>query len=157
MEQVEIQVAEQKGDIERLNDFFNAAPIKNDLHWFTHRDTIERAFDRNDRQLSYIENNDAIIGAAMVWCESRVLEPDEAQIRQIAVRPEYRRNGIATQLCIHAEHFAQDQNKKHIIADVAKSSPAVNFWQARGYESADTWTTDNDREMIRMARSLQDK
>lgn len=111
MEQVEIQIAEREADIDRLNEFFNADPIKNNLHWFTHRDTLQRAYNRDDRQLSYIEHDGQVIGAAMVWCESRVLKPEDGQIRQIAVDSEYRRNGIATHLCTHAENFAIKKEK----------------------------------------------
>lgn len=152
MEQVEIQVSNQKDDIDRLNSFFNTDQIKNDLHWFTHRDTLKRAYNRDDRQLSYIEDKKQIIGAAMVWCESRVLGANEAQIRQIAVSPDYRRKGLATRLCTHAETFAADYGNERMIADVDESSPAVHFWQALDYEASQTWTTDNDRKMIRMVK-----
>ena len=41
-----------------------------------------------------------------------------------------------------------------MIADVAKSSPAVHFWQSLNYEPAETWETDNDRVMIRMNKKI---
>jgi GNAT superfamily N-acetyltransferase len=141
-------------EAERVMDFFNRNSIKQDLHWFTHRDTIERAFSREDRRLYYFESADSVIAALMVWCESRVLEDQEAQIRQVAVAPSYRGIGYGTQLCGRAEQFASDFGKDVMVADAAADEPAVEFWLSMGYESEDSWETDSGREMVRFSKGL---
>lgn len=152
----DIQRTDQQSDVERLNAFFNSREIKDDLHWFTYKDTLQRAFRRDDRRLYYNEtgpDND-IIGALMVWCESRVLEDDEAQIRLVAVDPEYRNQGVGSGLCERAEKFARSWGQSTMIADVAAESPAVSFWETLGYSERVSWETNNGREMIRVAKSL---
>lgn len=68
------QPTESPNTIDQLNEFFNSTQIKQDLHWFTHRDTLVRAFDRNNRELFYLRPQGSIVAAAMVWCGSRVLD-----------------------------------------------------------------------------------
>lgn len=141
-------------DVSRVNHFFNSRMIKEELHRFTYRTTLNRAFERDDRRLFYVEDEGDLVGALMVWCESQVLESDEAQIRLVAVHPEYRNHGMARSLCIKAEGFATEYGEKMISADVAQDSPAVDFWKSCGYEEAYGWETDNGREMYRIEKSL---
>lgn len=138
----------------RLNEFFNSSQIKSELHWFTHRDTLERAASRDDRRLYYYSPVDKIIGGLMVWCESRVLEPDQAQIRLVAVHPDYRGHGIGKYLVKSAIEFARSHEKSTMIADVATDSPAVKFWQACGFNRSDNYTTRGGRDMCRMSRKI---
>lgn len=147
------QVADEE-DIERVNTFFNSKTIKQELHRFTYSTTLERTFERDDRRLFYVEDNDKIVGALMVWCESRVLDPDEAQIRLVAVAQGYRNRGLGEWLCQEAEDFAAEFGEEKISADVACDSPAREFWKACGYEVDYEWETDNGREMCRMMKSL---
>jgi ribosomal protein S18 acetylase RimI-like enzyme len=151
-----VQRTDQLSEVERVNEFFNSQEIKEDLHWFTYQDTLKRAFRRDDRRLYYIEadTDGDIIGALMVWCESRVLGDNEAQIRLVAVNPDYRNQGLGSYLCKRAEEFAQSQDQSLMIADVAAESPAVSFWGALGYSETDYWKTNNDREMIRVTKSI---
>ncbi|WP_117592509.1 GNAT family N-acetyltransferase [Haloprofundus halophilus] len=148
--------ASEPETIEFLLNFFNSPTIKKELHWFTHRATVERAFERDDRELFYTVNSgdNTIIGGLMVWCESRVLEPHEAQIRLVAVDLDYRDCGIGKQLCDAAEGFAKECEKKAMIADVAEKSPAVSFWHACGYKTQKKWSTKNGRPMLRVEKSL---
>lgn len=138
----------------RLNKFFNSSRIKSELHWFTHRDTLERAASRNDRRLYYFSPCNEIIGGLMVWCESRVLEPNQAQIRLVAVDPAYREYGIGRYLVHTAIDFAQSFGKSEMIADVASGTPAVSFWQACGFDGVDQYETKGGREMFRMLRDI---
>lgn len=147
------QVQDEDG-VERVNAFFNSKAIKQELHRFTYSTTLERAFERDDRRLFYVEDDGEIVGALMVWCESRVLDPDEAQIRLVAVANEYRSHGIGERLCEEAEAFAADYGEEKISADVASDSPAFSFWEACGYDVDHTWETDNGREMSRMMKSI---
>lgn len=143
-----------ENDVERVNTFFNTKEIKQALHRFTYSTTLERAFDRSDRRLFYVQKDNDIVGALMVWCESRVLDPDEAQIRLVAVASDYRGQGIGQRLCERAEQFAEDYGEEQISADVASTSAALDFWKACGYEIASVWETDNGREMYRMEKNL---
>jgi GNAT superfamily N-acetyltransferase len=147
------EVTDENG-VERVNAFFNSKAIKQALHRFTYSTTLERAFEREDRRLFYIERDGDIVAALMVWCESRVLDADEAQIRLVAVAGDYRNQGIAKRLCQRAEQFARDYGKSKVSADVAKESAALGFWKACNYKIARVWETDNGREMCRMEKKL---
>ena len=147
-------VGDDEDQLVRLNDFFNSSQIKSELHWFTHRDTLERAAARDDRRLYYFTPYDEIIGGLMVWCESRVLEANQAQIRLVAVDPAYRGYGIGHYLVTTAIEFAQSQGKSEIIADVAAEAPAVQFWQACGFQQTDQYETNGGREMYQMHRDI---
>lgn len=149
-----IQTPTSWEEAERVMEFFNRNSIKKDLHWFTHQDTIERAFSREDRQLYYFESEDYIIAALMTWCESRVLGDQESQIRQVAVDPSYRGMGYGTQLCGRAEYFARDFGKDVMIADAAANEQATEFWSSIGYEPEKSWQTDSGREMVRFSKGL---
>ncbi len=142
-------------DVERINRFFNSSEIKEDLHWFTYQDTLERAYERDDRSLLYIESNDRIIAGLMIWCKSRVLDPGEAQIRLVAVDRDYRGRGIGSHLCECAEAFAARQSQDQVIADVVAESPAVAFWKSIGYNVIDEWNTDGGRRMLTVKKTLQ--
>jgi ribosomal protein S18 acetylase RimI-like enzyme len=142
-------------DVERINEFFNSTEIKTDLHWFTYRDTLVRAFERDDRRLLYVENEDEeIVGALMVWCQSRVLDDGEAQIRLVAVSPDYRNEGIGALLCECAEAFAIQEAQDRMIADVVASSPAVEFWKSIGYDVIKEWETNGGRSMFTVQKTF---
>lgn len=151
---IAIEEAADEDDVGRVNEFFNLRPIKRDLHQFTYRDTLDRAFNRDDRRLFYIEKDGTIVAALMVWCESRVLDDDEAQIRLVAVKPEYRGQGLGRALCERAEQFASEFGKEKMSADVMAESQAVEFWQALGYTVEEEWTTDNGRSMHLVSKPL---
>lgn len=150
-----VSTAENLDDVESINQFFNSPKVKQGLHWFTYRDTLVRAFESENRQLMYIENDDEeIIGSLMVWCESRVLNENEAQIRLVAVLPDHREKGIGRSICTCAESFAKEKAKSRMIADVVSSSDAVQFWQAIGYEIIEEWQTNGGRKMLTMQKIL---
>lgn len=150
-----VSESESLDDVERINEFFNSTEIKTDLHWFTYRDTLVRAFDREDRRLLYVENEEGnIVGALMVWCESHVLDEGEAQIRLVAVSPNYRNDGIGSLLCEHAEAFALRESQNRMIAEVAASTPAVEFWKSIGYDAIEEWETSGGRSMITVQKTL---
>ena len=151
---VAVERATKEEDVARINEFFNSKTIKQELHRFTYRTTLDRAYNRDDRCLFYVENDGAIVGALMVWCKSRVLDDSEAQIRLVAVSPDHREAGIAAKLCKRAEEFATDRGQKHISADVARNSSAVEFWTSIGYEVEYEWETDGEREMYRLMKHL---
>jgi ribosomal protein S18 acetylase RimI-like enzyme len=151
---IAIEQAADEDDVGRVNEFFNMRPIKRDLHQFTYRDTLDRAFNRDDRRLFYIEKDGTIVAALMIWCESRVLDDDEAQIRLVAVKPEYRGRGLGRALCERAEQFASEFGKEKMSADVMAESQAVGFWQALGYMVEEEWTTDNGRSMHLVSKPL---
>jgi ribosomal protein S18 acetylase RimI-like enzyme len=140
--------------IKELNDFFNSPQIKQELHWFTHRDTLERAFERDDRELFHIRPQNCIAAASMVWCESRVLEEQQAQIRLIATRPDYRGHGLARMLVDECISFAQFQNQTEMIADVAQEGPATQFWKECNFGVKTIYETDGGRSMLRMSREI---
>jgi ribosomal protein S18 acetylase RimI-like enzyme len=145
---------ETETTVEQLNDFFNSSRIKQELHWFTHRDTLVRAFKRDDRELFYVQPQEHIVAASMVWCESRVLDPKQAQIRLIATHPNHRGHGLARMLVDACLSFARSRGQTEMIADVAKEAPATQFWRACEFELEDTYETDGGRTMLRMSREI---
>lgn len=150
-----IQSASSIDDVESINEFFNSPEIKEDIHWFTYRDTLERAFERDDRELYYVEEaSGTLIGALMVWCESRVLDKNEAQIRLVAVSRVGRGAGIGRYLCKEAEEFAQSHKKTHMIADVVDGSPAVEFWKSLSYDIQSEWETKKGTKMLTVKKPL---
>jgi ribosomal protein S18 acetylase RimI-like enzyme len=147
--------AQSLNDVERINEFLNSTEIKTDLHWFTYRDTLVRAFERADRRLLYVEDDiGEIVGSLMVWCESRVLGKGEAQIRLVAVSPDCRNSGIGSRLCEYAERFAREKSQDRMIADVVTSSEAVDFWESIGYTPVEEWETSNGRSMLTVQKPL---
>jgi GNAT superfamily N-acetyltransferase len=149
-----VKIADEESDVRQINSFFNDRTIKRELHKFTYQPTLDRALKRDDRQLLYLDEPGEIIAALMVWCESRVLKADEAQIRLIAVDPNHRQNGIGELLCIRAEAFARSYDKSRMTADVASESNAAGFWENVGYSKVHSWVSDNGREMMRVSKSL---
>jgi len=147
-------ISESEKSVSEINTFFNSSQIKSELHWFTHRDTLERAVSRPDRRLFYYAPHGVIIAGLMIWCESRVLDPLQAQIRLVAVSPDYRGYGIGQYLVKEATEFATEYDKEFMIADVAAEAPAVDFWKAIGFRKVDSYSTDGGREMYRMERHL---
>jgi ribosomal protein S18 acetylase RimI-like enzyme len=143
-------------EIDHVQGFFNSDPVREELHTFTYRDGLSRAVNREDRRLYYTEDQSTITSAAMVWCESRVLADDEAQIRLIATHPQYRRQGFATQLTEQALDFASEWGKDRMKIEVAANEPAVDFWRDQCFCDQEYWETDTGREMITMERTIQE-
>lgn len=148
------EITKPDDQLDRLNAFFNQSQIKQELHWFTHRDTLERAVDREDRALFYVELDQTIAGGVMVWCRSRVLPANVAQIRLIAVDPEYRGQGIARSLISKAMSFASTHNQSTMRADAAIDSQAVEFWKRLGFEITGEYETSGGRAMYETRRPI---
>jgi GNAT superfamily N-acetyltransferase len=141
--------------VTELNEFFNSPQIKSELHWFTHRDTLERAADRDNRRLLYIRPHETILAGLMVWCESRVLESHQGQIRLVAVDPDHRDYGLGAYLVSRAIDFARSCGKHEMIADVAAEAPAVAFWERTGFSKQTEYETSGGRLMYQMRKSIQ--
>lgn len=150
-----IEVADPS-QIDAIQSLFNQKQIKKELHWFTYRDALERAVRRDDREIFYITDSDDIIAASMVWCESRVLENDRAQIRLIAVHPDARGQNLGRALVRESERFAVQQKKETMIAEADADSQAKGFWEAIGYSELSRRSTENGRKMVLMGYELDD-
>ena len=150
-----IEVADSS-QIDAIQNLFNQKQIKEELHWFTYRDALERAVRRDDREIFYISDSDDIIAASMVWCESRILENNRAQIRLIAVHPDARGQNLGRALVRESERFAVQHKKKIMIAEADADSQAKKFWEAIGYSELSRRSTENERRMILMGYELDD-
>jgi len=152
-----IEVADQPHHIDTIQNLFNQKQIKEELHWFTYRDALERAVRRDDREIFYITDpDDDIIAASMVWCESRALADNRAQIRLIAVHPDARDQDLGRALVRESERFAVYHKKDTIIAEAGADSKAKGFWEAVGYSELSRRSTENGRTMILMGNELDD-
>lgn len=149
----EIETADDRHIVE-INDFFNKNEIKRELNWFTHRDTIERAVTRDDREIYFLEDSGEIIGAAMVWCESRVLDEQESQIRLIAVDSDYRREGIATSLIEKCVELSEDFGLEVLFAETFDDDSHKDFWESCGFSEMGKRETKKGTVMVRMEKDL---
>lgn len=150
-----IEVADSS-QIDAIQNLFNQKQIKQELHWFTYRDALERAVRRDDREIFYIANSDGLIAASMVWCESRVLEDNQAQIRLIAVHPDNRGQNLGQALVRESERFAVRHKKEKMIAEADADNQAKRFWEAIGYSECSRRSTENGRTMVLMGDVLND-
>lgn len=142
--------------IDAVQSLFNQKQIKEELHWFTYRDALERAVCRDDREIFFIADSNEVIAASMVWCESRVLENNRAQIRLIAVHPDARGQNLGRALVRESEQFAVQHNKETMVAEADAGSQAKRFWESVGYCEISHRSTDNEREMVLMGYELDD-
>jgi len=152
---IDVQRAETEEDVTRINDLFNLRQVTQELHSFTFRDGLIRAFERDDRELYYTESDGEITAGLMVWCESRILEEGEAQIRLTATHPEHREQGFARTLVSKAIEFARRHEKEMIKAETDANSPAVAFWEACGFEQTSFRETKNGRKMVMMTMEME--
>lgn len=151
-----IEVADPS-QIDAIQTLFNQKQIKEELHWFTYRDALERAVRRDDRAIFHInDSDDGIIAASMIWCESRVLADNRAQIRLIAVHPNARGQDLGRALVRESERFAVHHKKETMIAEADADSKAKGFWEAVGYNELSRRSTENGRRMILMGNELDD-
>ena len=152
--QQQIQSPSTEDEITELNSFFNQNQITQELHTFTHRDNLDRAFEWDTRRLYYIRDNDEIVAGLMIWCESRILDDGEAQIRLLATDPDHRRQGLGTKLVEKAIEFARAHNKTLLKAETSTDGVSVDFWKASGFLPHSRRTTDNGREMLMLMRDI---
>ncbi|SFR58284.1 GNAT family N-acetyltransferase [Halogeometricum limi] len=143
-------------DIDRIQRLYNHNQIKKELHWYTYRDGLERAVSNEGRDILFTDDNETeeVIGASMVWCESRVLKPGQAQVRLIAVHPDFRSTGLGADLIEASENYAKEAGKTVLIAETAASSDAKQFWLTMDFQVTSTRTTDGGREMALMKKEI---
>ena len=149
-----IDSATTEEEIDEIQDLFNSNPISDELHSFAYRDSLEGAVDKAERQLYYISEGDLIVSAAMVWCESRILEESEAQIRLLATHPDFRRQGLATRLVVRSIKFASQHGKRSMKVEAAANDSASAYWRSIGFAPDSSRTTDNGRKMLTMKRPI---
>ena len=150
-----VQTADED-DIDDIQRLYNHNQIKKELHWYTYREGLERAVRKAGRDILFVEGGEEcqVIAASMVWCESRVLKPGQAQIRLIAVHPDYRESGLGAGLIKASEDYAKESGKNILIAETATSSDAKQFWLAMNFNIKSVRTTDGGREMALMEKDI---
>lgn len=150
----EVQAAKTEHEIDEVQALFNSNPISDELHSFTYRNSLEGAVKKEQRNLFYIVGRDLIASAVMVWCESRILDQAEAQIRLLATHPNYRRQGLATQLVVESIDFASRHGKQQMKVEAAAGERSSAYWRSIGFVPVSSRTTDNGRKMLTMERSI---
>jgi ribosomal protein S18 acetylase RimI-like enzyme len=95
---------------------------------------LEGLLERSPGALILALDDDAIVGTIVAgWDGWR------GALYRLAVRPSYRRRGIATRLVSEAEQLLRDQGvrRMHLIASRAGGETAESFWLSACYEPTD--------------------
>ncbi len=97
-------------------------------------------------------DNDKIIGfIALVWCV------DECEIELIAVKNEYRRLGVASQLLQSATLKLNSLNVKNLFLEVRRSNEsAINFYKNQGFNEVGVRKNyyENSEDALIMTKTL---
>lgn len=147
--------ANTQEEVDRLNEFFENVDVSQDLYWWVQKEPVARCAQRRDRQARYIERDGGIIGACLVWTESRILGPSEARLRTIVVSSSHRGEGHGYRLIQDAEDFAEALGKKTMVAEVTESSSYHDWWERQGYEERDRRVTSAGRGMVVYEKELK--
>lgn len=81
-------------------------------------------------------------------------DSDNAYFCKLAVRKEYRNQGIATQLIQHVELIAKEKNCKKILLDCALEKGLVPYYEKLGYK-VDKIKKHHDHHDVDMSKKLQ--
>lgn len=105
-------------------------------------DDVRRLLARDDRALLLATKNDAIVGTLVAgWDGWR------GNMYRLAVHPDHRRQGIASQLVAQAEQYLGDHGCRRISALVLRDEAhAMGFWREAGFQE--------QPEMARFSRNL---
>ena len=99
------------------------------------------------------ESNGKITGMIVVW-----LLVDEAHIATIATHPDYRRQGIASRLLIHALQELREEGAINSVLEVRESNLiAREMYRKFGFEESGRrphYYRDNDEDAILMSMNL---
>lgn len=85
----------------------------------------------NSSALYYIaKTENKIVGFIGIW-----LEPTRLHIINVAVHPEYRNEGVGTQLLLFAINYAKERKFKEVSLEVRKSNEnAIRLYKKLGFE-----------------------
>lgn len=149
-------VADTASDrLEDIDDFFSNVEIPQDLYWFVRKENVERCARREDREVIYLERNGRIIGACMVWLESKILAEDEACLRNIAVSAGERRCGYGTELLNEAVDIAEARGKDRMVTDVVAGANSHGWFGRNDFYPDDSYFTAKGNRMVVYARDLE--
>jgi len=93
--------------------------------------------DGATHQYWFIEDKGNVIGAIGVNENSYKSGGFEMTDDYMAVHPEYRKKGLATQLLVTTEQFVKKQNGRYILietCDIPSYAPARAFYEKQGYK-----------------------
>lgn len=75
-------------------------------------------------------------GIVVGWCCCRVVEP-EAELLKIAVKKQFRRRGLASELLENLISKLRDRQVEGVFLEVrAKNGPALSFYEKHGFVQA---------------------
>ena len=113
-------------DIDAVLTFWNTATLGASTNT---REGIETFLDHDAELFITVWDDDALIGTVLgAWDGWR------PHFARLAVNPDYRRRGIASELVVRAEQLLRKRGAKRVYADILKDSPeALDFWRALGF------------------------
>lgn len=89
--------------------------------------------ESGDKILLVAEKDNIVVGAVQLGLESRANGNHRAEVQKLMVHPDYRRQGIASQLMEQLDTLARNANLSLLVLDVRKSDPAETLYQQMGF------------------------
>lgn len=132
------------------NDIDDIILIENESFFFPwKRETFEAELMNTYSQFYIVKERDVSVGFIIYWDI-----PYEIHLINIAVRPEYRREGIGSLLLTQMINYARSSSKQIITLEVRASNyGAIQFYKRFGFKEAyirEKYYIDNDEDAIVM-------
>ncbi len=95
------------------------------------------------------KDDETVIGIGRLQFNSK----DEAQIRYMAIEPEYERQGIGKQIVDVLENYARENNRTTVMLDARE--PAAGFYEQLGYKTIEkSYLLFNSIQHFRMRKTF---
>ena len=122
-------------DIPVLRELFEAGVIESQVRGNDTGADIEQLQDAYFSEAAqggfWVATRDDVI-AGMIGVQR--MDDSVAEMRRLRVRPQFRRQGIATALMTHAIHFCRDHDYLKVVLDVrVERQPAIQLFEKCGF------------------------
>ena len=113
---------------EYIDDVFEIDKASVPIPWS--KNSIEEEMNNMLSKFIVAKDDEKVVGFAMCW-----FIMDECHIGNIAVQPEYRNQGIATQLLDNLLEDCKEHGTNYLMLEVRVSNkPAINLYKKLGFE-----------------------
>ena len=127
---------------------FVEEPLEEAIKFWTHYTETDKLFDPAIYFLAIDTKNGDIAGLALCRIE-QVGKPDTAYVEELAVLPDYRRQGLALAMLHHAfgEFYKRGRKKVALHVDASSLTGATRLYGKAGMKPVETWM--NFQKLIR--------